>query len=122
MRQRLAKAGSAPSLLNLFGYTGLASLVAATAGAEVTHVDASKKAIAWARENQALSKLDDKPIRWIVDDAPKFAAREVRRGKRYDGILLDPPKFGRGPEERGVGPLQGPSRDAASLPATVEAG
>ena len=68
-------------LLNLFGYTGLASLVAAEAGAEVTHVDASKKAIAWARENQALSKLEDKPIRWILDDAPKFAAREVRRGK-----------------------------------------
>jgi len=97
LHQRLAKAG-APSLLNLFGYTGLASLVAAAAGAEVTHVDASKKAIAWARENQALSKLDDKPIRWIVDDAQKFAAREVRRGKRYDGILLDPPKFGRGPK------------------------
>jgi 23S rRNA (cytosine1962-C5)-methyltransferase len=98
MRKRLAAAGSSPSLLNLFGYTGLASLVAAEAGAEVTHVDASKKAIAWARDNQALSKLDEKPIRWIVDDAEKFAAREVRRGKRYDGILLDPPKFGRGPK------------------------
>jgi 23S rRNA (cytosine1962-C5)-methyltransferase len=98
MRQRLAQAGSAPSLLNLFGYTGLASLVAAAAGAEVTHVDASKKAIAWARENQTLSKLSDKPIRWIVDDAQKFAAREVRRGKRFDAILLDPPKFGRGPK------------------------
>ena len=81
MRERLARRrGGTPSLLNLFGYTGLASLVAAEAGAEVTHVDASKKAIAWARENQALSKLDDKPIRWILDDAPKFAAREVRRG------------------------------------------
>jgi 23S rRNA (cytosine1962-C5)-methyltransferase len=98
MRERLQKVGATPSLLNLFGYTGLASLVAAEAGAEVTHIDASKKAIAWARENQALSKLDDKPIRWILDDAPKFAAREVRRGRRYDGILLDPPKFGRGPK------------------------
>ena len=98
MRERLRSASTTPSLLNLFGYTGLASLVATEAGAEVTHVDASKKAIAWARENQALSKFDDKPIRWILDDAPKFAAREVRRGRRYDGILLDPPKFGRGPK------------------------
>ena len=97
MRDRL-KARRNPALLNLFGYTGLATLIAAEAGAEVTHVDASKKAIAWARENQALSALDDKPIRWIVDDAVKFAAREVRRGRRYDGILLDPPKFGRGPK------------------------
>jgi 23S rRNA (cytosine1962-C5)-methyltransferase len=72
-------------------------LIAAEAGAEVTHVDASKKAIAWARENQALSELGDRPIRWIVEDARKFAAREVRRGRSYDGILLDPPKFGRGP-------------------------
>jgi 23S rRNA (cytosine1962-C5)-methyltransferase len=98
MRERLRIGDEKPSLLNLFGYTGLASLVAAEAGAEVTHIDASKKAIAWARENQALSKLDDKPIRWILDDAPKFAAREVRRARRYDGILLDPPKFGRGPK------------------------
>jgi len=102
MRQRLraagATAGERPSLLNLFGYTGLASLIAAEAGADVTHVDASKKAIAWARDNQTLSGLDDKPIRWILDDAQKFAAREVRRGRRYDGILLDPPKYGRGPK------------------------
>jgi 23S rRNA (cytosine1962-C5)-methyltransferase len=98
MRERLASAAGTPSLLNLFGYTGLASLAAAEAGAEVTHVDASKKAIAWARDNQTLSGLDDKPIRWIVDDATKFAAREVRRGRLYDGILLDPPKFGRGPK------------------------
>ncbi|MCF1504339.1 class I SAM-dependent methyltransferase [Afifella sp. H1R] len=88
----------APKLLNLFGYTGIASLVAAQAGAQVTHVDASKKAIAWARENQALSGLDDKPIRWLLDDAGKFAAREVRRGNLYDMILLDPPKYGRGPK------------------------
>jgi 23S rRNA (cytosine1962-C5)-methyltransferase len=102
MRERLQAAGAAagarPSLLNLFGYTGLASLIAAEAGAEVTHVDASKKAIAWARDNQALSGLEDRPIRWILDDAQKFAAREVRRGKHYDGILLDPPKYGRGPK------------------------
>lgn len=85
-------------VLNLFGYTGLASLAAAAAGAEVTHVDASKKSIAWARENQQLSGLDDRPIRWIVDDALKFVKREGRRGSRYDGVLIDPPKFGRGPK------------------------
>ncbi|HEX9904110.1 MAG TPA: class I SAM-dependent methyltransferase [Propylenella sp.] len=98
MREKLLAAGERPALLNLFGYTGLASLIAAKAGAEVTHVDASKKAVAWARENQGLSGLEGKPIRWIVDDALKFAAREMRRGRRYDGILLDPPKFGRGPK------------------------
>jgi 23S rRNA (cytosine1962-C5)-methyltransferase len=86
------------NVLNLFGYTGLASLAAATAGAKVTHVDASKKSVNWARENQALSKLEDKPIRWIVDDAVKFVQREARRGVKYDGIILDPPKFGRGPK------------------------
>jgi 23S rRNA (cytosine1962-C5)-methyltransferase len=85
-------------MLNLFGYTGLASLVAARAGAEVTHVDASKKAIAWARENQQLAGLQDKPIRWICDDAVKFCAREERRGNTYDVILLDPPAYGRGPK------------------------
>jgi 23S rRNA (cytosine1962-C5)-methyltransferase len=85
-------------VLNLFGYTGLASLVAARAGAEVTHVDASKKAVGWARENQELARLTEKPIRWIVDDAQKFAEREVRRGSRYDIILLDPPAYGRGPK------------------------
>jgi len=86
------------NVLNLFGYTGLASLAAAAAGAKVTHVDASKKSVTWARENQALSKLEDKPIRWIVDDASKFVQREARRGVKYDGIILDPPKFGRGPK------------------------
>ena len=85
-------------VLNLFGYTGLASLVAARAGAEVTHVDASKKAVGWARENQQVARLTDKPIRWIVEDAMKFAEREERRGSRYDIILLDPPAFGRGPK------------------------
>ncbi len=86
-----------PTMLNLFGYTGIASLVGAKAGAEVTHIDASKKAIAWARENQALSGLDKAPIRWICDDALKFAERDVRRGKTYDAIVLDPPMYGRGP-------------------------
>jgi 23S rRNA (cytosine1962-C5)-methyltransferase len=85
-------------MLNLFAYTGAASLLAAGAGAEVTHVDASRKAIAWAKQNQAVSKLDDAPIRWILDDARKFAAREVRRGRTYHLILVDPPKFGRGPD------------------------
>lgn len=84
-------------VLNLFAYTGAASLIAASAGAEVTHVDASKKAIAWAKHNQALSDLQQSKVRWILDDASKFVAREVRRGKTYDAILIDPPKFGRGP-------------------------
>ncbi len=84
-------------VLNLFGYTGVASLVAARAGAEVTHVDASRKAIGWGRENQTLAGLDKAPVRWICDDAMKFTLREERRGNRYDIILADPPKFGRGP-------------------------
>jgi len=83
--------------LNLFGYTGVGTLALSEYG-PVTHVDASKKSVAQARANAALSGMEDRPIRWIVDDAAKFAAREVRRGKRYDGIILDPPKFGRGPE------------------------
>ena len=91
-------AHSAVKVLNLFGYTGLATLSAAAAGAQVTHVDASKKSVNWARENQALSGLAEKPVRWIVDDALKFVQREARRGNTYDGILLDPPKFGRGPK------------------------
>jgi 23S rRNA (cytosine1962-C5)-methyltransferase len=85
-------------LLNLFGYTGVVSLVAGKAGAEVTHVDASKKAIEWAKLNQAESGLEQAKIRWILEDARKFVAREQRRGKTYHGILVDPPKFGRGPE------------------------
>jgi 23S rRNA (cytosine1962-C5)-methyltransferase len=83
--------------LSLFGHTGLATLAAAAAGAAVTHVDASRKAIAWACENQRLSGLSEKPIRWIVDDALAFVKREVRRRNRYDALMLDPPKFGRGP-------------------------
>lgn len=86
-----------PRILNLFGYTGVASLVCAASGAEVTHVDASKKSVAWARENAELSGLTEHPIRWIVDDARKYVAREVRRGSKYQGIILDPPKYGRGP-------------------------
>lgn len=85
-------------ILNLFGYTGLATLMAAQAGASVTHVDASKQSIAWAKENQHLSGLEEKPIRWIVDDALKFVEREGRRQARYDGFIIDPPKFGRGPK------------------------
>ena len=85
------------STLNLFGYTGVGTLSLSAHG-PVTHVDASKKSVAQARANAALSGMEQRPVRWIVDDAAKFAAREVRRGRRYDGIILDPPKFGRGPE------------------------
>lgn len=92
-----ASDGAEPEVLNLFGYTGVGTLMCAAAGARVTHVDASKKAIGAAVENQKLSDLAGRPIRWIVDDALKFTAREVRRGRRYDGIILDPPKYGRGP-------------------------
>jgi 23S rRNA (cytosine1962-C5)-methyltransferase len=84
-------------VLNLFGYTGVGTLLLSEAGARLVHVDASKKSVEQAKENSQISGLDDRPIRWIVDDASKFTAREVRRGRRYDGILLDPPKFGRGP-------------------------
>lgn len=93
-----AHAGAQPEVLNLFGYTGLASLACASAGARVTHVDASKKAIGFAKDNQGAAGLGDTSIRWICDDALTFVKREIRRGRRYDGIILDPPKFGRGPE------------------------
>lgn len=83
--------------MNLFGYTGIGTLALSQHG-KVTHVDASKKSVAQARENAALSGMTERPIRWLTDDAAKFTAREVRRGKRYDGIILDPPKFGRGPD------------------------
>ncbi len=96
--EQIAAAGRPVHVLNLFGYTGLATLAAARAGARVTHVDASKKAVAWARENQALSGLSDCPVRWIVDDALTYIRREERRGVRYDGIIMDPPAFGRGPD------------------------
>jgi 23S rRNA (cytosine1962-C5)-methyltransferase len=109
MREQLAGKPEA-STLNLFGYTGVGTLALSECG-PVTHVDASKKSVAQARDNAALSNMAERPIRWLVDDAAKFAAREVRRGKRYDGIILDPPKFGRGPEgevwrlEDGLPPL-----------------
>lgn len=95
---QINRTGKTIKVLNLFGYTALASLAAAQAGAKVTHVDASKKVISWGRDNQALSGLDDKPIRWLVDDAFKFVSREGRRLAQYDGLILDPPKFGRGPK------------------------
>lgn len=85
-----------PAVLNLFAYTGLSTLVAARAGAEVAHVDASKPAMAWARRNADLSGLADRPIRWLIDDAAAFVARELRRGRAYDGVILDPPSYGHG--------------------------
>jgi 23S rRNA (cytosine1962-C5)-methyltransferase len=93
MRERAEGA----EILNLFGYTGVGTLLLSDAGASMVHVDASKKSVEGGKENARLSGLGDRPIRWMVDDAGKFTAREVRRGRRYDGILLDPPKFGRGP-------------------------
>lgn len=110
--------GEAPRVLNLFAYTGAASLIAARAGAEVTHLDASRKAITWAKQNQAASKLGEAPVRWILDDARKFVTREVRRKRTYHVVLVDPPKFGRGPDNevwdvfRDLAPLL---RDCAEL-------
>ena len=97
MRERVADMDS-PQCMNLFGYTGVGTLAMAARGVQMVHVDASKKSVAAARANAELSGLADRPVRWIVDDASKFVAREVRRGRRYDGILLDPPKYGRGPD------------------------
>ncbi len=96
--QELADVAADADVLNLFGYTGVASLVAAKAGARVVHVDASRKAIEQAKANARLSGLHQHPIRWLTEDARRFVAREIRRGRRYDAILLDPPKFGRGPD------------------------
>ena len=87
------------SVLNLFGYTGGATLAALSAGASVAHIDGSKSAIIWAKENAALSGLADKPVRWILDDAREFVKREIRRGVHYDGIVMDPPAFGHGPKK-----------------------
>lgn len=98
MTELLQRSPGSVQVLNLFGYTGLASLSASSAGAVVTHVDASKKIIQIAKENQTLCGLSEQPIRWILDDALKFLQREVRRGRKYDAIILDPPKFGRGPK------------------------
>jgi len=98
MKQKIVgQTESDQNILNLFGYTGAASLICAAAGARVTHVDASKPAIGWARENQKLSGLVEKPIRWIMDDVSKFVLREIRRGVTYDGIIMDPPIYGHGP-------------------------
>lgn len=89
--------GGPATVLNLFAYTGLASLVLARAGARVAHVDASRPAVAWARRNAALAGLADRPVRWLVEDAARFVAREARREQRYDGVILDPPTYGHGP-------------------------
>ena len=102
MRERLGEgpstgSGQASEALNLFGYTGVGTLAMSVAGARLTHVDASKKSVEAGKANAALSGMAERPIRWLVEDAGKFVAREVRRGRRYDGIILDPPKYGRGP-------------------------
>lgn len=94
----IAGAGRPVKVLNLFAYTGGATVSAAAAGAQVTHVDASKGMVAWAKENAASSGLSDAPIRWLVDDCVKFVEREIRRGNKYDGIIMDPPSYGRGPK------------------------
>lgn len=96
--QQIQAASRPIKVLNLFGYTGIASLAAARAGAFVTHLDASRKVVTWARDNQQVSGIADNSIRWIIDDALKFIEREARRNSRYDGLILDPPKFGRGPK------------------------
>ena len=97
MAEQIRSAGRPISVLNLFSYTGGATLACASAGASVCHVDASKGMVQWARENAALSGLTEKPIRWIVDDCEKFVAREIRRGRKYDAVNMDPPSYGRGP-------------------------
>ena len=94
----IRNAGRPIKVLNLFAYTGGATLSAAKAGANVTHVDASKGMVAWAKENAAASGLKDAPIRWLVDDCVKFVEREIRRGNQYDAIIMDPPSYGRGPK------------------------
>jgi 23S rRNA (cytosine1962-C5)-methyltransferase len=98
MLEKLGAAGEGARVLNLFGYTGVASLLARRAGAEVTHVDASRLALSWARENAELSGLGAEGLRWVLEDALAFARREARRGARYTGVLLDPPHYGRGPK------------------------
>lgn len=98
VEEKIKKSGREVNILNLFGYTGIASLICAKVGAKVTHVDASYPTIGWARENQKASGLMDKSIRWILDDAVKFCQREVKRGVKYDGILMDPPIYGHGPK------------------------
>jgi 23S rRNA (cytosine1962-C5)-methyltransferase len=97
IRNRIENGGEV-KVLNLFAYTGGATLAAAAAGAKVTHVDASKGMVTWAKENAVSSGLGDAPVRWLVDDCVKFVEREIRRGNRYDGIIMDPPSYGRGPK------------------------
>ena len=97
MREKITGAGRSVKVLNLFAYTGGATLAAAAAGASVCHVDAAKGMVHWARENAELSSLAERPIRWIVDDCAKFVEREIRRGNTYDAIIMDPPSYGRGP-------------------------
>src|SRR6202012_6260654 len=94
LKGRVEASGSGAKVLNLFGYPGVASLVCAAAGAAVTHVDASKRAIGWARENAALAGLEDRPIRWICEEARRFVQREAPRASRYEGSILDPPEYG----------------------------
>ena len=96
--EKIRNANREIKVLNLFAYTGGATLAAAKAGAKVTHVDASKGMVSWGKENAAASGLADAPIRWLVDDCVKFVEREIRRGNRYDGIIMDPPSYGRGPK------------------------
>lgn len=96
--RQVAAAGRPLRVLNLFAYTGGSTLAAASAGAEVVHLDAAKNSVQWARRNAELSQLAAAPIRWIAEDAPKFVAREVRRGNRYDAVILDPPSYGHGPK------------------------
>ncbi|MBR3847841.1 MAG: class I SAM-dependent methyltransferase [Oscillospiraceae bacterium] len=95
--EKIKNAGRPINVLNLFAYTGAATIAAAAAGASVCHVDAARGMVAWARENAASSGLSDAPIRWIVDDCAKFVEREIRRGRKYDAIIMDPPSYGRGP-------------------------
>lgn len=99
MREKITATKRNVNVLNLFGYTGGASIAAAQAGASVVHVDGSKVAIQWGKDNAKASGLEDKPIRWILDDARTFVKREIKRGNKYDGILLDPPAFGHGPKK-----------------------
>ena len=96
-QEQIRSAGRKVSVLNLFAYTGAASVACAAAGASVCHVDAAKGMVQWARENARASGLEEAPIRWIVDDCAKFVEREIRRGRRYDAIIMDPPSYGRGP-------------------------
>ncbi|MCD6576768.1 MAG: class I SAM-dependent methyltransferase [Anaerolineaceae bacterium] len=98
IQERINASNKKIDILNLFGYTGIATLLAARAGARVTHVDASRRAMEIGKNSASLSGLTNKPIRWIIDDVPKFIKREIRRGRKYDGIIMDPPKFGRGPK------------------------